>query len=712
MNGKRLHQGWVPVNGRYVPVALAVTILLAGWCEETGAASADPGGRETTSQQLLSVAACLATEGFRVEVGTCGAFDVVAGESRWRIQSAFSQSGAKIRWNTLGRAKEEADPAWQPAVEVVGKRKAVIRASSGSYALERSLVIEGERICVTDTLKSLAPDDVGVLVRNAIRPSGAPEQVLLGGVPTTHAGNIPENPTVFIMCPKGSIGCAAEDTLSRVQFEGFSSGGEAGWSLDHLALRPAVSWTFRWTIYPLAPGRDYFDFINCVRRDWVSNYAIDGPFDFGPPPEICEDPVRLKAYLSRKRLKIAAPGHWLDYDNFDSSKGRLETRAEYKERMQRVRSALKAADPEIRVVGNMEGPLVSVSVPLSRRLWDILPQEERGQYYPKLFTESQIALMGEMPILQKDSLVYGPEGRPYYELYYRGLKDNRTPLVAILVYPAPGNGQMAFWMDQARFLMEEVGLDGIYLDGGGPVSGARYGYDKWDGVTVDMDPATGRIIRRYTDYMRIIGDAPCRDLFDYVLSRGGTLVANGHHYTEELQRYAIARILETGGAYDPLEIGEGEKPPFVGGMCKGHLDSPVALGIHPPNLGDKGTANYARAVMKSVITHLRHGLLYYYYNAEIPETGPGSGEYGPINHMFPITPVELHEGWIVGKERVISARSIDVLWRKNAHPVVHVFDVFGRPLPGTARAKIERAGEDEWRISLSLQDWEEIAVVE
>jgi hypothetical protein len=79
--------------------------------------------------------------------------------------------------------------------------------------------------------------------------------------------------------------------------------------------------------------------------------------------------------------------------------------------------------------------------------------------------------------------------------------------------------------------------------------------------------------------------------------------------------------------------------------------------------------------------------------------------------MFPITPVELHDGWILGKERIITARSLEVLWEKTSKPVVHMFNVVGKEVKAKERSQVSREN-DRWRIRLKLNDWEEIAVVE
>jgi hypothetical protein len=114
--------------------------------------------------------------------------------------------------------------------------------------------------------------------------------------------------------------------------------------------------------------------------------------------------------------------------------------------------------------------------------------------------------------------------------------------------------------------------------------------------------------------------------------------------------------------------------------------------------------------MKALITYLRHGVLYYHYAIkDIPATGPGSGEYGPINHMFPITVVALHEGWIEGKERLITCVSGMFVWPGRTKPVIHVFDLDGRQKAhGFA---ITRSGRG-WKVRVELADWVEFAIVE
>ena len=86
----------------------------------------------------------------------------------------------------------------------------------------------------------------------------------------------------------------------------------------------------------------------------------------------------------------------------------------------------------------------------------------------------------------------------------------------------------------------------------------------------------------------------------------------------------------------------------------------------------------------------RHGPLYFHYSyPDLTETGPGSGEYGPINHMFPFTPVALHAGWMEGRERILTCVSGNYIWKNSVKPIVHLFGLDGREKSN--RAEIKRS---------------------
>jgi hypothetical protein len=479
-------------------------------------------------------------------------------------------------------------------------------------------------------------------------------------------------------------------------------------AVNRFALRPGASYTFRWVIYPFAADADYWDFVNQVRRDWDVNTTIVGPFDFMDVTRVTgliADPQRLRAHLERKKIKVIGLLPWLDYENHNSLTGRPVSREEFKTMNRRFMEAVKAIDPTIRVIGCMEGNLVSLPEPLVKQMYRLAPNKAQNQY---IFTDEQLAALRRYDIRWKDCLLMDKAGRYRYELYYRG-PELDVPYASIAVFAAPGNDQHEYWMEQARFMIEEVGLDGIYVDQFNMASldGAqRYSHHAWDGATVDIDSATGRITHRYTD-AALVGIGARRSLADYVVGRNKFMLANSFPATERMQSVRIQRFNESQWFFDPSTMADDEQPQASYYTARGHLSTPIGLGFRPERLG--ADDQYARTIMKGVIAYLRNGLLYYYYGTRIPESGPGAGGYGPINHMFPFTPVELHSGWLVGRERTISCVSGTMPFLGTDRPVVRVFDLRGMPVQ-TDPVIYRKDGR--WRVDLKLRDWSQIAVIE
>jgi hypothetical protein len=198
-------------------------------------------------------------------------------------------------------------------------------------------------------------------------------------------------------------------------------------------------------------------------------------------------------------------------------------------------------------------------------------------------------------------------------------------------------------------------------------------------------------------------------VLNYILRKGGKVVANSFPCVRETQSLPVFRFAEMeNDPVSPLAYLKG-KPPCFPSQAKGHLASPIILGLRPARLGQEGKDHWAELITKGVITGLRNGLLYYYYTGEIPADGPGAGDYGPVNHMFPFTPVELHSGWLVGQQRIIACVSGTHHWPGEQAPVCHRFDLKGREVPH--RFELTRQG-DGWQVKVVLDDWNEVAVLE
>jgi len=631
----------------------------------------------------------LARDRLRVRVSPTGAVQVSRGRGFCLVESAFSYPGKALGWNRLSERKAETELGWEPATDKVGDGSVRLTAAGGHYSLERSVRIEAGRVEIADTLESLSDQPVGVFVTHQLVTPELLSQ--------TRLGYGAADPFVFAACSAGDLGLLAEDDVSRAQFTPFAAPNRAGYRLDHLALAPRGAVTLRCAVYVLPPTGEALPLVNAIRRDWGSNHTILGPgsfFDANDP--IISDPARLRAYLERRKLRVAMLSPWLDYD--PGSMDRVMPREEYRAMMQRAAAAIRAAGPEVQCLGSIETDWVTIypeTIPGGEKL----PVDGPGGHGPTWISPEATAVLDASDLPWKDSMKRDETGRAMLELYTRSGK----PQTALGVYPRVGNYQARFLLEQARFLIEDCGLDGFYIDEFAPYWVRSH--ERWDGFTADLDRRTGAVVRQYTD-AGLVGAEFRLELSEYALSRGKVMVGNTFATTCAENARPVMRFAETWSSFDVLGLPEIGKPPYNQYIASGQLGTPIGLGVLQP----AGQIPSAELLMRGLILYLRHGvLLYHYFYGDVPEAGEGSGEYGPINHLFPITPVELFEGGIIGEERIISCVSREFTWSGPREPRVLVFGMDGRRTEGGS--DLRRAG-DGWIVSFRLRDWEEIGVVE
>lgn len=644
-----------------------------------------------------------------VRVGNRGAVQIDTGHDSYQIGTGFSYPGKACQWQRLDVQETSKPACWKPVLTSTDN-VVTVEARGEYYSLQRSVASQGHRVIVNDTLTNVTDADVGVMYRLDLRTNEPFEERLLAGADQAGMRLISENPTVYARVGTTGLGWVGEDDILRLQMEAGSSINAARISVRRFALRPGKSHTFRWVLYPQSSKPSYWNFINQVRRDWDVNTTVQGPFDYlnvTTAHDLLKDEQKLAAYLRRKNLGVIALMPWVDYDNFNAVTKRPASRPELKALLQDARKRIQQIDPTIKCIGCIEGNLVSLPSELQTIIYQTSDNKDQNQYP---FTAQQMDLLRQHQLPWQDCLLYDAHGRCRYELYYRGSGTEKIPMVAISVYAALNNGQHKYWLDEARWLLEEVGVDGLYIDQFNMAfdDAQRYSYDKWDGTTVEIDEGTGQIMQRCTD-AALVGSEAQRSLADYVNSKNGYMLANTFPATRLMQNAGIHRFNESEWGINLESWKEGDKSPLFQDPSKGQLSTPIALGFRPEYHGAWGAENYAKVIHKGAIAYLRHGLLYYHYNTEIPEMGTGAGDYGAINHMFPITPIEIGPGWVIGKERIVTCVSGSYAWSLERKPQLIVFDLLGKPVD--AQPQFKKSGNG-WNVSLQLNDWAQIAILE
>ena len=336
--------------------------------------------------------------------------------------------------------------------------------TSPDWTWQRTLTQESDRLLVHDTLTSLASQDLGLVIEHRITPPQTPLSVHLAGVERSEIKGGSTNPTTLLTLAESQLGTVAGDGPGWVQFWARTNGQSVHTGLSGLHLPPGESHSLTLVLYPLEGG-DYWDFLNRARQAFAPSLTLPH-WDFGPSASVWDTQGTLEAYLARRDLQVGAALPFLDYDNGWIAQGLTleEQREGYLEKTQEALSIIRAVDPGLALLTELEGIFTQLTAEQSAELLALLPEEERWSGYPKSMTPGQQALLEawEMPIV--DSMPLNDEGQVSYELYVR----DGASLIALLTYPESDTLALDNFRDQVRFSLEDVGADGIFVDGGGP----------------------------------------------------------------------------------------------------------------------------------------------------------------------------------------------------------------------------------------------------
>jgi hypothetical protein len=165
----------------------------------------------------------------------------------------------------------------------------------------------------------------------------------------------------------------------------------------------------------------------------------------------------------------------------------------------------------------------------------------------------------------------------------------------------------------------------------------------------------------------------------------GPLVGNGQPHTRTMASLRFPRFVETGSPSN---------------CAQAQLHSPIALGDH---LTERSEVDAYR----NMLSALDYGCLYHWYDdlTVVPT-------YSTLTeHMYPFTPMELHEGYVIGRERIITRKSGLFGWGDSSGHEMHVYDDSGREVPGYPAPQATRNGANITELRLA-EDWSAVIVRE
>jgi hypothetical protein len=539
----------------------------------------------------------------RVTITPDGAIQFPVGDKPLRIESTFSvPEGGQ---NRLGGASQE--QGWKPKIQQRGERQWRIEARGAFYKLVRTIRQTDGRIAVEDRFENTSDKEIGILFSNELNLEGhrAIDYCRIGGKRGQGINHVNsrENPTLFFPLEQSSLTLVAEDDVYRNQADFYfdAKAHRSGIADPMFALAPGASYTVKWSIY-LEPTEDYYDMINRVRRDWGANITIPGPIYFVNYRNIAHTPQAALDQAIKKSgaryfcfWELRTPSAQPQWDNkMAAAYGPGIWDPMFKPEIELVKQAVAKL--------HAAGP--DVKVALYSHCFFICPERPEDTTF-------------------KDSWITNADGSRKKTVY-----NSKDYYPYRPVFPTPGNSYGKAYMKVVDFYLNDLKLDWLYWDeSNGPGVTVERGdsleayltYNAWDGHSAKIDQKTG-LIRQNCGFLTLLSDKFIDGVVEKFKERRGFVLFNGAATTR--RRMHSPSFVET--QWDIT-------------LCyRTHLNTPLAYGVGNPTMLD-----------------LRRRLDF----AMVYDRTPLGRADSAVSRSFPFTPIELHEGWVKGKERIITKKS-------------------------------------------------------
>jgi hypothetical protein len=509
-----------------------------------------------------------------------------------------------------------------------GSQKLEIVAESNDYRLRRIVQLINRRVKIKDQLINKTEKDIAIRQHNQINFSGFNLPVCrMGGLPSHSTNNFTcaANSTMFLPAQKSSLGWVMEDDVLRNHGKMFYRAKEKTFGVadDFFVLGAGKSYTVKWSLY-LLQSDDYFDFINRVRHDWGANFTIPGPFYFVNMSQVlASSPEQLKKLIAINRAKYIS--FWeLRAHNAPEANGRTVYaygNALWVPQMEKIRKDAQTA---------------------IAKLHDLNAGVKATAYIHCFFNGFEAP--GDQSF--KDSWVTGFSGKRAQSVYSK-----KTIYPYRTVYPTWSNTFGKLFLRSLDFYLNTLKVDWIYWDeSNGPGATAKDNkgasnvtFNAWDGHSAVIDPKTNRMDKKFAVLPLI-----SRDIFKFAIKKiyakpGGVILFNGPATT--------ACRLKT--------LSMTESQDHIVRCYLTHLNTPLAYGFGTPKFS-------------AIVDRLNYGCLYVRTHLNYSSDA--------VTKFYPFTPLEIHKGWVKGKERIITNKGGKFGWTGKFKARTWAYDKNGRKL--------------------------------
>ncbi|MCK5801900.1 MAG: hypothetical protein KAI66_03670 [Lentisphaeria bacterium] len=507
-----------------------------------------------------------------------------------------------------------------------------ISDSTALYEHERRVIEHNEWIEVHDTFTNRTDRDVPLLQTHSCNLGEQAKGLWMGGqkyATRIAANKEANNPTIYAAGPHGGIGLVPLDDVFRIHCHlEAPESGAIRLADREFYLAAGKRHTVEWAIVPTVAS-DFWGFINATRRLMDANFTLKYQFAF------LLDRVRPNSW-SDKRLR-----QFVQCKSLDIVCRGLLFDQKYNGHYGAHGLAFETLTPHFKTYFTDFRARLDRVLP-DRKLWmadyfhcylDVMP--ENGERFKEC---RNVDAAGR-------HRTYGNK-YDYLNCYVPTL-DN-----------AWGKA-IAHGID---LRLDTPGVDALYWDEFN-ASGSAYTYNMEDGFSADINPETLAIDRRKGSVHLLSRDwlvVQAKRIMARV-----PLVLNGPPQSRTIAALHIQNFVETAS---------------IANCRRALLSSPIALGDHL-------SEETAQDSYRNMVLALDWGCLSNWYHDRIEPTHQTLAE-----HMFPFTPIELHSGYVIGEERIVTNRSGLFGWDDKSEMTIHVYDREGMPTDQTATKVMLRDG--------------------
>ena len=524
------------------------------------------------------------------------------------------------------------------------------------YTVLRKVEKKEDRIDIFDTFTSKSDRLIGLRIAYEMDTAEFPRIYLAGdSSPSRSSNQDGRNPSVFFpdTAHGTGVGLLAQDDVFRVQNVQYCEKGKAGIRTETFALQPGESRTVEWSIYPVMSD-DYFDFVNTVRRDWEVNFTIPGELhlslnvfrDWQKAPQRAQD--------FHRRNGIGMNVYGVHYWRYKGGEWKDWRSAVFGPAIMKESSRVNVGG------GRIESHPVQPLREFEKGTFDIakqiLPGLKRLYYiHTQWSTETDdYRIYADSALRTKDGKFYTGIEEPYH-----------------FFIPTLTNSFGKAMLETVDKIIGYFDPEGIYIDET-TCSPLRITYDMWDQVSVELD--RNNDVKCKIGYVTLLKRPFMMKLYDKIINEHRKiLVGNFGPETRTERQFHFPRFEETCNSW---------------WIFYSHLYTPIQL-------GDVSTYGMTpEENMADIRNAMRNGTLYYLYaNTSAAPT--------ITQKMFPFTPIEIHSGWLMGKERILTCISGEFGWHGSRQLAeLFVYDKFGKSTGDYSAEFFAEEGETRVRLRL------------